>query len=70
MSVRHYVKKDIPADALEKINEVRRQDSSAGNRRPRFFVINTDYEIKKRTIKRIIQSFYQNSPVVIVGCAM
>ena len=68
-SIRHYEKKEIPTDVLDKILEAGRQAPSAGNKQPWHFIVLTDQEIKKELSKGLFNRFIKDSPITIVGCA-
>lgn len=68
-SIRHYERKEIPRDVLEKILEAGRQAPSAMNRQPWHFIVLADDEIKKELSKWLFTRHIKNSPITIVGCA-
>ena len=68
-SIRHYEKREIPKDVLDKIFEAGRQAPSAANRQPYHFIVITDNEIKKKLSKGMFNRFIQDSAITIVGCA-
>ena len=68
-SIRHYEKKEISPDVLEKILEAGRQAPSAANRQPYHFVVITNNDIKKELSKGLYNRFIQDSSVTIIGCA-
>lgn len=68
-SIRHYEKREIPKDVLDKILEAGRQAPSAANRQPFRLIVLTDSEIKKELSKGLWNRFIKDSQITIVGCA-
>ncbi len=68
-SIRHYERKEIPNEILNKILEAGRQAPSAANRQPLHFIVVTDDHIKKELSKGLFNRFIKDSPLTIVGCA-
>ena len=67
-SVRKYLPKPIPEDALGRVIEAGRIAPSANNRQPWHFVIVKDHDIRKALSGGKWAKFLQECPVVIVGC--
>ena len=68
-SIRHYEKKEIPKEILEKILEAGRQAPSATNRQPVHFIVITNENLKKELSKGQYNKFIEDAPVTIIGCA-
>ena len=68
-SIRRYEKREIPADALDKILEAGRQAPSAANRQPFHIIVITSQELKKELSTGLFNRFIQDSAVTVVGCA-
>ncbi len=68
-SIRHYERKEIPNEILNKILEAGRQAPSAANRQPIHFIVVTDDNIKRKLSKGLFNRFIKDSPLTIIGCA-
>jgi len=68
-SIRHYERKEIPNEILNRILEAGRQAPSAANRQPFHLIVVTDDNIKKELSKGFFNRFIRDSPLTIVGCA-
>jgi nitroreductase len=68
-SVRRYLDKDVPQDALLRILEAARLAPSAANIQPWYFVIVRDRERKRRIAESgMFARFVTDAPLVVVGC--
>ncbi|MEM2876063.1 MAG: nitroreductase family protein [Candidatus Bathyarchaeia archaeon] len=67
-SIRHYIRKSIPEDALRIILESGRLAPSANNRQPWKFIVVTDDELKTKLSRRRWSWFIKESAFTVVGC--
>jgi nitroreductase len=68
-SVRAYLPKPVPKEALERILEAAHLSPSASNRQPWHFIVVTDEKKRKEIAKGgMYGGFIAEAPVVIVGC--
>jgi nitroreductase len=70
-SVRRFLKRAVPEDALERVLEAARMAPSGGDRQPWRFVVVKEEQKKKRIARACYsQDFIAEAPAVLVCCAI
>jgi nitroreductase len=68
-SIRHFQKKEIPSESMDKLTDALIWAPSAGNLQSRKFYFIRDMEIKKKIAGAALnQGFIADAPLVVIGC--